>query len=155
MKNAASILLYLFFSVVLSAQTIKYTSTNLNLRSGPSTSYSVLTTIPLGTGIVMAEECDCFWIKVQYNGVVGYVSSNYLTFRQSIRNQNQYTTTNQWNTNSTVKYYTNSVGRKVQSPTYYDSAPTNATALCRDGTYSFSQSRRGTCSRHGGVAQWF
>jgi len=29
-----------------------------------------------------------------------------------------------------------------------------ATAICRDGTYSFSAHRRGTCSHHGGVARW-
>ena len=29
-----------------------------------------------------------------------------------------------------------------------------ATAICADGTYSYSASRRGTCSHHGGVAQW-
>ena len=29
-----------------------------------------------------------------------------------------------------------------------------ATAICRDGTLSFSGSRRGTCSRHKGVARW-
>ena len=34
------------------------------------------------------------------------------------------------------------------------SAPTGATALCRDGSYSFSQHRSGTCSYHGGVARW-
>src|SRR6266851_7243640 len=28
------------------------------------------------------------------------------------------------------------------------------TARCRDGTTSCSQNRRGTCSHHGGVAQW-
>jgi hypothetical protein len=33
-------------------------------------------------------------------------------------------------------------------------APVGATARCRDGTYSYSQSRRGTCSWHGGVAAW-
>lgn len=33
-------------------------------------------------------------------------------------------------------------------------APSNATALCKDGTYSMSQHRSGTCSRHGGVSQW-
>jgi len=33
-------------------------------------------------------------------------------------------------------------------------APSGATALCRDGTYSYSQHRQGTCSHHGGVAQW-
>ena len=32
--------------------------------------------------------------------------------------------------------------------------PPGATALCRDGTYSFSQTHSGTCSHHGGVARW-
>ena len=32
-------------------------------------------------------------------------------------------------------------------------APLGATARCRDGTYSFSQHRRATCSRHLGVAE--
>jgi hypothetical protein len=35
-----------------------------------------------------------------------------------------------------------------------DSVPPGATAQCRDGTYSFSQHRSGTCADHGGVAQW-
>jgi hypothetical protein len=34
------------------------------------------------------------------------------------------------------------------------STPAGATARCRDGTYSFSQHRSGTCSHHGGVAAW-
>lgn len=33
-------------------------------------------------------------------------------------------------------------------------APAGATAICRDGTYSFSQSRSGTCSSHGGVLRF-
>jgi hypothetical protein len=33
-------------------------------------------------------------------------------------------------------------------------APPGATALCRDGTYSYSKHRSGTCSHHGGVAKW-
>lgn len=32
--------------------------------------------------------------------------------------------------------------------------PTGVTAICRDGTYSYSQHRRGTCSHHKGVSQW-
>jgi hypothetical protein len=28
------------------------------------------------------------------------------------------------------------------------------TAVCRDGSYSYSAHRSGTCSYHGGVAQW-
>ena len=50
--------------------------------------------------------------------------------------------------------YTNSNGQKVNRPENCSSAPQGATAQCRDGTYSFSKSRRGTCSHHGGVAKW-
>ena len=54
------------------------------------------------------------------------------------------------------RYYINVDGNKVQSPTYSQngSVPAGATARCRDGTYSFSQHRSGTCSHHGGVASW-
>lgn len=33
--------------------------------------------------------------------------------------------------------------------------PSGASARCNDGTYSYSQNRRGTCSGHGGVAEWY
>lgn len=55
---------------------------------------------------------------------------------------------------SNDNYYTNTAGNKVHSPAYSNSVPAGASAQCRDGTYSFSQSRRGTCSHHGGVAEW-
>jgi hypothetical protein len=35
-----------------------------------------------------------------------------------------------------------------------NSDPTGATAKCKDGTYSKSQHHSGTCSSHGGVAEW-
>lgn len=50
--------------------------------------------------------------------------------------------------------YVNSAGNTVCSPYASNSAPAGATAQCNDGTYSFSQSRSGTCSHHGGVATW-
>jgi uncharacterized protein DUF3761 len=34
------------------------------------------------------------------------------------------------------------------------SDPAGATAKCKDGSYSKSQHRSGTCSSHGGVAEW-
>jgi hypothetical protein len=51
-------------------------------------------------------------------------------------------------------YYTNSDGQRIHSPVQAASVPAGATAQCRDGSYSFSQHRQGTCSHHGGVAQW-
>ena len=57
---------------------------------------------------------------------------------------------------SNNRYYTNSKGRRVHSPAYSvtGGVPSGASAKCSDGTYSFSQSHRGTCSHHGGVAEW-
>jgi len=50
--------------------------------------------------------------------------------------------------------YTNTRGNCVHRPIRSNRAPSGASARCRDGTFSFSQSRRGTCSHHGGVSQW-
>jgi hypothetical protein len=51
--------------------------------------------------------------------------------------------------------YTNSAGNTVCKPEESSSgAPAGATARCGDGTYSFSESRSGTCSHHEGVAEW-
>lgn len=59
------------------------------------------------------------------------------------------------NTNlSNNNYYKNVDGNTVHSPAYSESVPVGASAKCGDGTYSFSQNRRGTCSRHGGVVTW-
>ena len=57
-------------------------------------------------------------------------------------------------------YYRNSYGNEVPRPcgnwhVPSTTPPTGATALCGDGTYSYSQHpySGGTCSHHGGVVQ--
>ena len=56
---------------------------------------------------------------------------------------------------SNNRHYKNSDGQTVHSPAHSNGGPpAGATALCNDGTYSFSQHRQGTCSYHGGVAKW-
>jgi hypothetical protein len=54
------------------------------------------------------------------------------------------------------KHYVNSAREVVHSPSRSKdgAVPPGASAQCRDGTYSFSRSHRGTCSHHGGVAAW-
>jgi hypothetical protein len=49
--------------------------------------------------------------------------------------------------------YTNVDGNQVQRPVA-GARPAGATAKCRDGSWSSSQHRSGTCSGHGGVAEW-
>jgi hypothetical protein len=53
-------------------------------------------------------------------------------------------------------HYKNKSGQDVHSPAHSKdgTVPQGASAKCRDGTYSFSKHHSGTCSRHGGVAQW-
>jgi hypothetical protein len=50
--------------------------------------------------------------------------------------------------------YINVSGHCVHRPVNAPGAPSGASAKCRDGTFSFSEHRQGTCSHHGGVEQW-
>lgn len=52
---------------------------------------------------------------------------------------------------SSPSCYIAASGDCVESP---DSNTNNVTAVCSDGSDSHSESRSGTCSRHGGVSQW-
>lgn len=61
-----------------SAQSVQsQTLQNLNLRTGPGTSYSIILTIKKGA-IVEVVESSKNWTLVKYNNSIGYVSSNYL-----------------------------------------------------------------------------
>jgi hypothetical protein len=51
-------------------------------------------------------------------------------------------------------HYVNDDGDCVHRPTEPGTGPSGASARCKDGQLSYSKSRRGTCSRHGGVAEW-
>ena len=137
---------------------VRYVTTNLNMRYGPGIEYEIIISLPKGTPVKIDELCDCKWVLVEYRGIIGYISTKYLsniTPRREIKREWHSPKRNIITThNSGIRYYTNVNGYRVQSPTYYDSAPIGATVLCRDGTYSFSRNRRGTCSHHGGVARW-
>ena len=159
-KLILSILVMLVTFTTNSWAYVRYVTENLNLRYGPGTNYGVITTLPKGTPVEIDEDCDCKWVPVSYLGYIGYISTKYLSKSSSIKKYNEsrprtYSRNTPYSSyGRRVRYYTNTDGYKVQSPTYYHSTPTGASALCRDGTYSFSRNRRGTCSHHGGVARW-
>lgn len=57
--------------------TLKYTISDLNMRTSPSTEYETIQRIPLGEEVkVIAQEND--WDQIIYKDQTGYVSSKYL-----------------------------------------------------------------------------
>jgi uncharacterized protein YgiM (DUF1202 family) len=155
MRKLLLIIAFFSLSALLFAQNeLRSTASNLNLRANPWIDNNVICVIPVSTLLTInhSSQTSTEWIKVNYNGKIGYVYGKYLVspeFKSSFNSNYELS-----NKSSTVNYYRNSKGEKVQSPTYYKTAPAGATAECRDGTYSFSRNRRGTCSHHGGVKRW-
>ena len=119
------------------------TSSNANLRASPSTTARVLTVIPKATALNVSS-CTT-WCAVSYGGQTGYVSKSTLSFKMA---------TVPASLPPTSGTYTNVDGQQIQRPVMSDTAPAGASAHCRDGSYSFSTHRRGTCSHHGGVGEW-
>jgi len=124
------------------------TLSNANLRVSPSTTARVLTVIPKGTTL-QTGNCTT-WCAVNYGGQQGYVSKSVLAFKPAPFPA----TTTPTGRPPTSGTYTNVDGQQIQRPVMSDMAPAGASAHCRDGSYSFSTHRRGTCSHHGGVEQW-
>ncbi len=62
----------------VSAAAVATTTANLNLRSGPSTSYSVLLVIPSGASVTTGAQQSGF-TQVTYNGTSGWSASQYLS----------------------------------------------------------------------------
>lgn len=58
---------------------VYYTTSNLNLRAGMSTSAQKLVTIPKGGKVNLIMKYSNGWSKVSYNSKTGYVSSQYIS----------------------------------------------------------------------------
>lgn len=146
LKQFSLLVLLVLISISTIGQTVtKFATIDLNMRSEGCFNSPIVTIIPKGTPITIKKNCNCKWIEVEYNGFTGYVNAKYISkhkLNSHIKLSNNH-------------YYTNSRGRSVHSPAYSSGGvPAGATAICNDGMYSFSQSRRGTCSHHGGVNRW-
>lgn len=120
------------------------TCASLRLRAAPALDAAILVVIPRGARISVSE-CDDTWCVASYSGEVGYAARRFL---RSARTDTDCV--------SLGLGYLNSQGEWMPSPCFSEGRgpPAGASAQCRDGTYSFSRSRRGTCSHHGGVARW-
>jgi uncharacterized protein YraI len=121
----------------------------VNLRKTPGSSGAVVTVIPKGT-LLNLNGCISSWCKVSFKGYSGYLNSNFVGIPSN-------TLINPVGgkviEEVSSKKSTASVGLSVES-SIDNSIPAGATAECRDGSYSFSTNRRGTCSQRGGVKRW-
>ncbi|SRR6266566_5338048 len=145
-KLSSAVLVLCFATSALAAQTqlqdTAYTTAAVSLRAKPDASTRSVARLAAETPVHVVGWANG-WCQVAVNGLSGYLP------RLSLSPQPN---------GSFVegRGYTNSQGNRVRSPTRTpdNQPPAGATAQCRDGTFSFSQSRRGTCSHHGGVAKW-
>ncbi len=71
--------LYINSSINIKATT---TTTNVSLRSGPSTKNSIILTIPKGHTVQVIGESGA-WSKVSYNQKIGYISSQYIKINEN------------------------------------------------------------------------
>jgi uncharacterized protein YraI len=137
-------------------------STRANLREGPGMTYSSLLELEKGDALNLQGRRSGAWYNVIHirSGKVGWIHGNSIkllepeTITSTTQPKPEYPTPKPSSTPAvmpTALPETSSTRRPVLS----DTAPSGVTAQCRDGTYSYSQHRQGTCSHHGGVAQWY
>ena len=121
--------------------TLAYTTASVRLREKPAPTARALALLRQGTPVRLYT-CSEGWCSVVVSRLAGYVLEEFLTVQPQPIAQG--------------RGYINSQGQWVPSPTRTADGqpPAGASAKCRDGTFSFSRSRRGTCSHHGGVAEW-
>ena len=123
--------------------TLAYTTASVRLREKPFANARALAALPQGTAVRLYT-CAQGWCNVAVSQLAGYLLEEFLTAQapQAATSQG--------------RGYINSQGEWVPSPTRTTDGkpPAGATAHCRDGTFSFSRTRQGTCSHHGGVAEW-
>jgi hypothetical protein len=125
----------------------RYTTAAVTLRLEPSPGARSVGRVPRARA-VHVNACARAWCSVAYGRAHGYVQERYL--RDGGRTQVAQPESNEGGG------YRNVDGEWVASPRRSADGrpPAGASARCRDGTYSFSRHRGGTCSHHGGVAEW-
>lgn len=99
-----------------------YSTANLNVRSGPSTSYSKIGFLSKGSTVSIVEYTNDNWVKVKLsNGKVGYCSRKYLS--SSAQSNNNTSTSNPDtstpNTSTTINGYEVAKTMQVKAYAYY------------------------------------
>ena len=73
-----SILIFSLFSVTAFAEEATVTATEVNVRTGPGTSYSIFESLKQGTTVSVMNRSNADWYLVSWDGNSGYVYSKFL-----------------------------------------------------------------------------
>lgn len=124
------------------SKTATVISENANLRKTANQSSPVVAEVSEGIEVEVIKQKSA-WFLVRANGQEGWLHGN--TIR--LADQSESSIPSQSATYS-------------KPPTSYSTPMktinnSGASAKCRDGSLSYSAHRRGTCSHHGGVAEWY
>ena len=128
---------------VKSGQGATVITENANLRETPNQSGEVIQTLPQNSPVEIVHQKGA-WFLVRADGQTGWMHGN--TIRLDETNLTELP-------RAVPPIYTEPKPRR--EPPAATINKSGASALCRDGTLSYSRNRRGTCSHHGGVAQWY
>jgi len=152
-RHLLSLLALASFAAAASAQsfssqdTLAYATATIRVREQPAVTAETVAILVQGTRVRLYH-CSEGWCGVSIQKLAGYALEEYLT--PKLPRQVATAPTQQG------RGYINVDGEWVPSPTRTADGqpPPGASAKCRDGTFSFSRHRQGTCSHHGGVAEW-
>jgi len=93
------------------------------------------------------------WIEAMKNPTINIILA--LVFAFSLSGTVHAQSTTPYEDYSARDYYRSSDGRLVHRPSReVNNAFGHETAVCRDGSHSYSHHHAGTCSHHGGVDHW-
>jgi uncharacterized protein YraI len=152
-RHLLSLLALASFAAAVSAQsfssqdTVAYATATVRMREQPAVTAETVAILGQGTRVRLYH-CSEGWCGVSIQKLAGYALEEYLIAKPP--RQVATAPTQQG------RGYVNVDGEWVPSPTRTADGqpPPGASAKCRDGTFSFSRHRQGTCSHHGGVAEW-
>ena len=60
------------------------TTTAVNLRTGAGTGNAIIATVGEGTALIVEADTGSGWYKVNYDGEIGYMSADYLSFSETM-----------------------------------------------------------------------
>jgi uncharacterized protein YgiM (DUF1202 family) len=132
-----------------------------NLREGPSRSDRVVIEVKKNDRLNLVTSSPVGpWYRVRETtqGAEGWIHGSLITVKQASPPLPLTEGTREVKSvppTASGRSYINVDRERVPSPVFSETRPSGATARCRDGSYSFSRNRRGTCSHHGGVAVWY